>query len=255
MLLLLSPSKTLDVASPIPGNIIPTQPVLLPYSRKLIALLRRLPVGEIAALMDISEKLAHLNAERYRVFRTPFTPGNARPALFTFKGDVYEGMDAAHYSAADCAFAQAHLRILSGLYGLLRPLDLIQPYRLEMGTRLSNPHGRDLYRFWGETITQEIAQALKASGSKTVINLASQEYAKAVQAPLLRADWIDIVFKEKKGKEYKIIGLFAKRARGRMADFIIKNRITVPAALADFCDDGYRHMPGLSSGTCMVFVR
>ena len=254
MILLLSPSKTLDYKTPVPIKEF-SQPVLLEESKKLIKLLVKYDESGIAKLMDLSEKLAALNVERYHHFTTPFTPKNARQALFAFKGDVYNGFDLTRFKAKDFAFAQQHLRIISGLYGLLKPLDLIQPYRLEMGTALKNPRGKTLYKFWGDTITERINEALAESGGDTVINLASAEYFGAVNPKKLKATLITPQFKEKKGKEYKMIGLFAKRARGLMADYIIRNEITDADSLKKFSSERYHFTHSLSTASEWVFTR
>lgn len=254
MLVVLSPSKTLDFVSALPTKEY-SQPALLDKSQSLVAELKKFPPKELGKLMSISGKLATLNAQRYKKFKTPFTPKNARPALFAFKGDVYEGFDLKAYSVEDYAFAQSHIRILSGLYGLLRPLDLIQPYRLEMGTRLATQNGKDLYQFWGNGITEEINKRLAESDAPTLVNLASEEYFKAVKRDALKGKIVNIVFKEKRGERLQIIGLLAKKARGQMADFIIRRRITDVNQLRFFAEDGYRFNPATSSPSEMVFVR
>ena len=254
MILLLSPSKTLgDGTAPCP--ITPTQPQWLKESAALIKEARTLSPADLQKLMDISAKLAELNHARFAQFQTPFTSANATPALFTFQGDVYDGLDAHSLKAKDIAFAQDHLRILSGLYGLLRPLDLMQPYRLEMGIALTNPRGKNLYQFWGERITGSINEAAKEAKAKAVINLASEEYFKAVKPALLAAPLIEVQFKERKGGKLATIGLMAKRARGRMAGWVIRQRILKPADLAHFNEDGYAFQPSLSDAGRLVFVR
>ena len=254
MIVILSPSKTLDYAS-----LLPTQahaiPMFLTESKQLIECLCNKSPEEIAKLMALSDKLAQLNAQRYRDFHTPFTQQNSRPAILAFKGDVYEGIEVADYKEADFAFAQAHLRIISGLYGLLKPLDLIQPYRLEMGTRLKNPRGKDLYEFWGDKITQAINFAMCEQSSQLLVNLASQEYFKAVQLAKLNGKLLNIIFKEQQGNNLKIIGLFAKQARGKMANFIIKNRIKATQELTNFSEDGYKFNSEFSDGNNYVFTR
>jgi uncharacterized protein len=254
MILVLSPSKTLDFESPLPTADY-TLPDMMLESQLLIEELKSLTVEKLIQLMDISGKLAVLNAQRYKQFHTPFTPANARPALIAFKGDVYEGMSVSEYSKEDFAYTQAHVRILSGLYGLLKPLDLIQPYRLEMGTKLKTPRGKDLYAFWGTRITHALNQALDQQKNPVLINLASQEYFKAVKPASLKGPVITITFKEKHGRMFKVVGLLAKRARGLMADYIIKNRIGDVAGLKKFKTDGYRFTASLSSETELVFVR
>jgi cytoplasmic iron level regulating protein YaaA (DUF328/UPF0246 family) len=254
MILVLSPSKTLDFES---TKTLPevTQPELLMQSQLLIAELRGKSQEQVAKLMHISDKLAALNVKRFREFSAPFTEDNARPALLAFKGDVYTGMEVAKYTAADFAFAQQHVRILSGLYGLLRPLDLMQPYRLEMGTKLKNSRGADLYAFWGEQITRILHHALAKEKNKYLINLASQEYFKAVKPALLDAPVITITFKESQKGKLTTVGLFAKKARGLMADYIIRKHIDDPAALKKFVHSGYAFEKSISSKKEMVFVR
>lgn len=254
MLTLLSPAKTLDL-SPTPAGFPSTQPQHLTDTDKLVQILRKLKATDIQALMHVSEKIATLNYERYQQFSLPFTSKNAKPALLCFKGDVYTDIDVEHYSSQDFAFAQQHIAMLSGLYGLLRPLDLMQPYRLEMGTKLKTAKGKDLYQFWDSRITESVNRTLADSGSKVLINLASQEYFSAVKPALIQGTLVTPVFKEYKGGSYKIIALFAKRARGAMADYIIKERLNTPEGLKDFTRHGYRFIPELSSDTEWVFGR
>jgi cytoplasmic iron level regulating protein YaaA (DUF328/UPF0246 family) len=254
MIILLSPSKTLDFESPLPV-VMPTQPRLLAESSLLVNELRQKSVAEIGKLMSISEKLAQLNYDRFQQWKIPFTPQNARPCFYAFKGDVYEGLEAESFDAKSQQRAQENLRILSGLYGLLRPLDLIQPYRLEMSTKLTNPRGKNLYQFWGERITQQINADLEAHTEKSVINLASGEYFSAVQPKALQGTLITPVFKEAKGNQLKVVGLFAKRARGRMAQYLLKENISTLADLKQFGADGYRFQPELSSKTEIIFTR
>lgn len=254
MILVLSPSKTLDFESK-PLIAAHTLPAMLPDSQALINELRKYPAKKLSKLMDISDKLAALNAQRYQDFKTPFTASNAKQALLAFKGDVYEGVQVENYTKDDFAFAQDHLRMLSGLYGLLKPLDLIQPYRLEMSTRLRNPRGNDLYHFWGERITQLINRDLKPAKHKLLLNLASEEYFKAVRPKALDGEIINVVFKEKQKGKLKIIGLFAKKARGMMASFVVKNRITDLEDIKEFKAGGYKFMPSLSDEKDYVFAR
>lgn len=254
MMLVLSPSKTLD-ESPAPVGLPHTQPEFLSDTQTLIAMLRKYPEKKLGVLMDISPKLAALNVRRYKDFHAPFTIKNAKQALLMFKGDVYEGIEAARYTKADFAFAQEHMRILSGLYGLLKPLDLMQPYRLEMGTHLANARGKDLYDFWDAHLTKALNKALSQHKNKTLINLASEEYFTAVQAEKLAGPLLNIVFKEKRQGKLQIIGLLAKKARGRMADFIIKHRINEPKDLKKFTDGGYGFEARLSDAERWVFVR
>jgi cytoplasmic iron level regulating protein YaaA (DUF328/UPF0246 family) len=255
MLLVLSPSKTLDYESPLPLRPAPAEPACLSESEILVKHLRKLTPARLQKLMDISPKLAALNAERYRAFHTPFTPQNARPCLFAFKGDVYEGLQADALGAKPLAWLQSHLRILSGLYGLLRPYDLIQPYRLEMGIALKNPRGRNLYAFWGDRMTEALNADLKAVKSKVLVNLASNEYFRAVRPEKLNATVITPQFREKKNGEYKTVALFAKRARGLMARFMAEREINNPADLRDFSEESYRYLPKLSTAEAPVFGR
>lgn len=251
MLFILSPSKTLDFEAKLPPLTL-TQPAMLKESELLVQQLRQLSAEKLAGLMHISDKLATLNYARYCDFTTPFTPQNARPALFAFKGDVYESMEVASYSPKDLAFAQKHLRILSGLYGLLRPLDLMQPYRLEMGTALKNPRGKDLYVFWGDQITQALNGAEEGG---VLVNLASGEYFKAIKPAVLRGRILHIVFKEKHKGSLKIIGLYAKRARGMMANYIIRHKVIKPQMLQGFAEEGYAYRPEFSGENSYVFAR
>lgn len=254
MLVLLSPSKTQDF-TPSARIAAPTQPELLKESATLVKTLRKLSEAEIGRLMHISDKLAALNHHRYHDFSTPFTAGNAKPAVLAFRGDVYDGLDADTMDAADLDFAQHSLRMLSGLYGILRPYDLMQPYRLEMKTPLANPRGKDLYTFWGNRITDLLNQHLESENADTVINLASGEYFKAVQPKRLKARLLTVHFKERKGNELKVIGLFAKKARGMMARHIVRHRITETGDMTGFNEEGYRFEPELSSTTEFVFAR
>jgi len=254
MLILLSPSKTQDFDTKPPVREY-TQPALLEESKILIKELRKLDEVDIRSLMGISSKLAALNYERYRQFKTPFSVANAKQAMFAFQGDVYDGLDAASFDDKAVAFAQSHLRILSGLYGVLRPLDLMQPYRLEMGIRLANARGKDLYAFWGDRLTEYLNHELETLEPKVVINLASEEYFKAINPAKLNATLITPQFKEKKGKNYQMIGLFAKKARGRMAHYILSRGIIVPEALQFFAEDGYRFNVALSKPNYPVYTR
>ena len=254
MLALLSPSKTLDPDAPACADLC-TQPDYLRESRQLVRRLREHSAAELARLMRISDSLAERNHARYRSWKTPFTPANARPAALMFKGDVYTGLGADSFGRTDLRYAQKRLRILSGLYGLLRPLDLIQPYRLEMGTRLSTPKGRNLYEFWGARLAEDLDAQLREQGGAALVNLASQEYFRAVPRSSLRAPVITPVFKERKGRSYRVIGLFAKKARGMMARHIVRNRIKDVSDLTGFTDGGYRYAPELSTETEWAFVR
>jgi uncharacterized protein len=254
MLLLISPAKTLDFDSPAPTRHF-SQPDFLAESTCLINDLRDLSPQSISALMGISDKLGVLNYDRFASWTTPFTADNAKQAVFAFQGDVYTGIAADRFSDSDLQFAQRHLRILSGLYGLLRPLDLIQPYRLEMGTSFTNSRGKNLYEFWGDRITQAINTQLASLPSRQLVNLASQEYFGAVRPRQLAAEVITPVFKDKKNGNYKIISFFAKKARGMMSAYAIQNRITEPEGLKDFTEGGYAFNPSLSKPLEWVFTR
>jgi uncharacterized protein len=250
MLIVISPAKTLDYsAAPISDHSFPDFPSDI---KALVNVMKKKSAPEIAELMHISENLAVLNEERYKTFQPDFTPQNSKQALLAFKGDVYTKIDVDSYSHADFEFAQLHLRILSGLYGLLKPLDLIQPYRLEMGTKLETKKGSNLYEYWGSKIAKALNEASKGL---PIVNLASQEYFKAVDAKSLKAEVINIHFKEYKNGTYQIIGLFAKQARGMMTNFAIKNRITDPEDLKTFYESGYEYSEGLSGAKDWVFVR
>lgn len=255
MLMVISPAKTLDYESPLPADLALTCPDFLADSAELIALLRAQTPAEIASLMSLSDKLAALNVARYEAWQPDFTLPEARPALFAFKGDVYTGLEVERFSAADLNEAQKHLRILSGLYGLLRPLDLMLPYRLEMGTDLDNARGRHLYAFWGERLTQALNEALAQQGDDILVNLASNEYFKAINPKRLKAQIITPQFKDEKNGQYKMISFFAKKARGRMVTWLVKNRIHHADDIRSFDVDGYRFNASLSRGTDMVFTR
>jgi cytoplasmic iron level regulating protein YaaA (DUF328/UPF0246 family) len=254
MLLLVSPAKDLDfqpLAQPLPV----TQPDMLAQSQQLAEICKTLTPADLSSLMHISDKLAGLNAARFAQWQLPFTEDNAKAALFAFNGDVYQGLDAASLTADDIAFAQQHLRILSGLYGVLRPLDLMQPYRLEMGTKLANLHGKDLYAFWQNSITEQLNQQLSVLQTEVVVNLASQEYFKAVKPKLLQGRLISPVFKDFKNGQYKIISFFAKKARGLMARYVIEKRLTTAEQLKGFDLAGYQYSAEQSSADAPVFLR
>lgn len=252
MLLIISPAKTLNFEKTELAT--HSQPTLLKNSRQLIQILKKMKVNDLRALMDISEKLAVENVARFQQFKTPFTLDNAKQAILAFKGDVYQGLDAADFSKEDLEFAQAHLRILSGLYGVLRPLDLMQAYRLEMGTALENERGKNLYAFWGDTIAKELNKALRESG-KAIVNLASNEYWSAVQVDKLKVPIYNIHFKEARDGQLKIISFNAKKARGLMCRYAVKNRLSKPEELRSFDWEGYRLAEALSSKYEWVFVR
>ncbi|MEX6501324.1 peroxide stress protein YaaA [Pseudomonas zhanjiangensis] len=254
MLMVISPAKTLDYETP-PVTQRYTQPEHLDHAQDLIGQLRDLTPAQIAELMHLSDKLAGLNAARFGSWTPNFTPDNAKQALLAFKGDVYTGLAAEDFSEDDFDFAQQHLRMLSGLYGVLRPLDLMQPYRLEMGTKLANPRGKDLYAFWGERISAWLNQALAAQGDRVLLNLASTEYFGAVKRKVLDARIIDTEFKDLKNGQYKIISFYAKKARGLMARHVIKQRLRDPEALKDFDEQGYRYSAEQSRPDKLVFLR
>ncbi|WP_213875211.1 peroxide stress protein YaaA [Pseudomonas sp. dw_358] len=254
MLMVISPAKTLDFETP-PTTRRFTQPEFLDHSQLLIEQLRELSPAQIAGLMHLSDKLAGLNAARFGSWDRPFTPENAKPALLAFKGDVYTGLQAETFSEKQLDYAQKHLRMLSGLYGLLRPLDLMQPYRLEMGTKLANPRGKDLYAFWGERISEWLNQALAEQGDDLLLNLASNEYFSAVKRSALKARIIDTEFRDLKNGQYKIISFYAKKARGMMSRFVITERIKTVKGLQGFDVDGYGFSKEQSSADKLVFLR
>jgi cytoplasmic iron level regulating protein YaaA (DUF328/UPF0246 family) len=254
MLLVISPAKTLDYDTA-PKTKTFTLPDYLEDSQQLIDRARQWSALDIAELMEVSMKLAELNFDRFEAWRTPFTPQNAKQAVLAFKGDVYTGLEAESFSAADFKFAQNHLRILSGLYGLLRPLDLMQPYRLEMGRKVDTDRGRNLYEFWGSTITVGLNQQLKKLKSPYLINLASNEYFKSVKPKLLDGEIITPEFKDWKNGQYKMMGVYAKKARGQLSRFVIRNQLTEPEAMKAFNVDGYAFSEELSKGNTWVFTR
>ncbi len=254
MLTIISPAKTLDYESPLATKRF-TQPELLDKSSQLISIARKLTPAQISSLMGISDKLALLNAERFNDWQPDFSPDNARQAILAFKGDVYTGLQAEDFSEKDFEFAQDHLRMLSGLYGLLRPLDLMMPYRLEMGIRLENPQGSNLYTFWGDLLTEKLNKLLAEQGDKVLINLASDEYFKAVKPAKLDGEIIKPVFLDQKNGNYKVISFYAKKARGLMSRFIIKERLSKVSQLRDFNLEGYEYDPARSEGNELVFTR
>jgi cytoplasmic iron level regulating protein YaaA (DUF328/UPF0246 family) len=254
MLLLISPAKTLDYETPATTAEFST-PGFLADSQALIDQLRELTPPQISRLMGISDKLGDLNFARFHSWQVPFSADNAKQAVLAFKGDVYTGLEAEQMSEQDLQWAQQHLRILSGLYGVLKPLDLMQPYRLEMGTRFENSRGKNLYEFWGDKITTALNDELQVQGSATVINLASNEYFKAVKPKALNADIITPVFKDWKNDKYKIISFYAKKARGMMSRYIIENRIEEPEGIKQFDTAGYQYNEALSSAREWVFTR
>lgn len=254
MLVTLSPSKGQDFDIPMPKADY-SVPAQLDQSQLLINELLNYAPPQIESMMSISENLANLNFERFQQFHTPFNTDNARPALFAFKGDVYSGIDSASFSKDDLAYAQEHLRILSGLYGALRPMDLIQPYRLEMKTKLKNPRGTNLYEFWGSQITDSLNGVLAQQEHSVLVNLASNEYYKSVKPKQVNGRILNIDFKETKDGKTRIIAFYAKKARGMMADFILRNRIESPEGIQDFNTAGYNYNPTLSTKDKWVFER
>lgn len=254
MLMVISPAKTLDYESPLATQRF-THPALLDESQKLIAVARQLSPAQIGSLMKISDKLAVLNAQRFNDWQPDFSAENARQAILAFKGDVYTGLQAETFSESDFDFAQQHLRMLSGLYGLLRPLDLMMPYRLEMGIRLENPAGKDLYSFWGDRLTLALNEALSQQGDKILINLASDEYFKAVKPKQLAGEIVKPVFLDEKNGKFKVISFYAKKARGLMSRYIIQHRLTRPEQLKEFDVDGYAFDAASSTEHELVFKR
>lgn len=250
MIVLLSPAKTLDY-SEVPYDT-HSKPRLLKESASLVEELQKKSSKDLQDLMKVSVKIADLNVERFHSFKTPFNTKNAKPSILAFKGDVYTGFKADEMTAEDLAFAQDHIRILSGLYGLLRPMDLMQAYRLEMGTKLKNQHGKNLYEFWGDKITELIN---KDGKKEPVINLASKEYFHSVKTDQLKGDLYHVNFKEKRNNAYKIIAFNAKKARGMMSRYIVQNRITDPEGMKGFVEDGYFFNADLSSEKDWIFTR
>ncbi len=258
MLFLLSPAKSLDYDTPPPAGLPATQPHFegpRGPSHELIKLLREKSPVEIAELMHLSDKLSALNVGRYAAWASKSTDQNAKQAALAFDGDVYGGLDAKSLKLGQLAWAQDHLCILSGLYGVLRPLDRLQPYRLEMGTRLANRRGSDLYAFWGSRIAEHLNDRLAADHTPVVVNLASQEYFKAVDRSVLKARVVECVFQEGKGDQYKIVSFFAKRARGLMARWAVLHKAATPRALEKFDLEGYVFAPTVSSPDRLVFRR
>jgi len=252
MIVVVSPAKKLDFAS---DEVKPTwtEPDYLDHSEELIKVARKMTRGDISNLMKVSEKIADLNYERYRDFERPFSLTNSRQAAFAFKGDTYVGLDVETLSEDDLKFAQDHFRILSGLYGMLRPLDLMQAYRLEMGCRLNNPKGKNLYEFWGMELTNGLNKLLSEQKSDVIVNCASNEYFKSIKVKDLDATVITPVFKIVKEGIAKSPGMMAKRARGMMARFVIQNRIDKVEDLKDFNLDGYKYMAQLSNDTTFEY--
>jgi len=254
MITIISPAKTQDFsAQDITKEF--TEPAFLKESERLVKELKKKSAKKLTELMTVSENIAALNHERFRNFTTPFTPENAKQALLAFKGDVYTDIEVENYSTKEFDFAQDHLRILSGLYGLLKPLDLIQPYRLEMKIKLKNSRGKDLYEFWGERITKAINADLEKNKESVLINLASNEYYKVINPKKIKGEIITPVFKDHKDGQYKIIAFYAKRARGMMANFIIKKGLRNPEELKTFEEGGYEYSEPLSNEKEWVFIR
>lgn len=254
MLIVVSPAKSLDFDLPAKTKKF-SDPQFLSESRKLVKKLKQFSPEDLSELMNISSKLGKLNHSRYANWKAPFNLDNAKQAIFAFKGDVYIGLDVEQFSAADLNFAQKHFRMLSGLYGILRPLDLMQPYRLEMGTRLSNERGNNLYEFWGSRLTRHLNGEMASQKHKLLINLASNEYFSSIRPKELEAEIVTPVFKDYKNGKYKIISFFAKKARGSMSAYIIKNRIVSPSKLKGFDVDGYRYSEADSTPARPVFLR
>lgn len=254
MLILLSPAKSLDFKTPI-TSVAVSEPVFLDEANQLAEQMRMFSPAQIAVLMSISDALADLNFQRFSLWSLAPNADQTRPAVLAFNGDVYEGLDAKTLSLEDLNFAQEHVGILSGLYGFLRPLDGIQPYRLEMGTRLKNLRGKDLYAFWGDCLTGAVNDHLSGMASQTVVNLASEEYFKAVRRHQIQAPVIQPVFEDWKGGRYRIISFYAKRARGLMARYAVQNRLTNPEGLKAFDVEGYVFDPQASDSLRWVFRR
>ena len=254
MLFLLSPAKSLDYESALPP-VKASEPLFVPQSTELISPLTKKSPKQIAELMDLSDALAQLNVDRYKAWSPTFTEANARPAVLAFNGDVYEGLDAKSLKPKDLQWAQDHVAILSGLYGVLRPLDLMQAYRLEMGTSLKHGKANNLYQFWGTQIAEHLNQQLSLGKDPVIVNLASQEYFKAVDRKALQARVMECVFQDHKNGQYKIISFFAKRARGLMARYAIQHQVKTPEALQAFDLEGYAFEASASSQDSLVFRR
>lgn len=252
MITLLSPAKTLDL-DPVETSV-HSVPRLMEETESLVSVLRKKSARQLKNLMKVSDNIAALNVERFQQFATPFTPQNAKPAALAFKGDVYLGLEAETFSEEELRFAQNHIRILSGLYGVLKPLDLMQAYRLEMGTPLKKGRKKNLYEFWDRRITDLINDDLNESGGDTIINLASKEYFHAVKPALLQGRLINIHFRENRKGQYKVISFNAKKARGRMAHLIVKERVTLAEDLKEFVVNDYVYNESLSTETDWVYT-
>lgn len=255
MLFLLSPAKSLDYETPIDPALEASQPVFIQEAQQVMDVLKQKSASQLSALMGISDKLAQLNAERNRAWSPRFTPNNSRQAALAFNGDVYEGMQAASLSAAALEWAQQHVLILSGLYGALRPLDRLQAYRLEMGTKLAIEHAENLYAYWSQPLSAYLNERLQAQTAPVIVNLASNEYFKAVNTKLVKARVIECVFQDEKAGQYKIVSFLAKRARGLMARYAIEHQLEHPQALQAFNSEGYRFDPSVSNEQKLVFKR
>jgi uncharacterized protein len=255
MLFLLSPAKSLDYETPVPADLPHTLPQFVAQSAQLIDLLRPMSPLQVSELMDLSDTLSALNVARYQAWKPRFTAKNSKQAILAFNGDVYEGLNANTLKISDLQWAQQHVATLSGLYGLLRPLDWMQPYRLEMGTALANPAGSNLYKFWGVSIARYLNAQLASEPHPMIVNLASHEYFKAVDRKTLKARVVECVFEENKGDNYKVVSFFAKRARGLMARYAIEKRIKDVKKLEAFRSEGYRFNSSVSTPDRLVFRR
>ncbi len=257
MLFLLSPAKSLDYITPVPEALsaAATRPLFAERAAELIDLLKPQSAIAVAQLMDLSADLAALNVARYAAWSRRHTAHNSRPAAWAFDGDVYDGLSAKTLGMDDLAWAQDHVVILSGLYGALRPLDKLQPYRLEMGTALANPQGRNLYAYWGDAIAEHLNARARSDQSPVIVNLASQEYFRVADRKALKPRVIDCVFEDWQGAGYKVVSFFAKRARGAMARFAVQHRLATPDGLERFDDNGYRFAPASSTPQRLVFRR
>jgi cytoplasmic iron level regulating protein YaaA (DUF328/UPF0246 family) len=254
MIIVLSPAKTLDFNSSFSTPPL-TKPVFFQDSFELVESLNSMTQKDIANLLKISDSLAQLNVQRYQEFSSSFPNGKSKPAITAFRGDVYKAFERENFTEQDYGFAQKHIRILSGLYGILRPLDAIQPYRLEMGTKLANSRGKNLYSYWKDKVTENLSENLQKEENPVLINLASKEYVCVIDVEELGYPVINITFKEERNEKLKVIGIQAKRARGIMANWIIKNRIDSPEELLNFSEDRYRYQQNLSSPSEYIFVR
>ena len=254
MIIVLSPAKTLDFETPSPTEK-STRPTLMKDAALLADLCKQQSPGDLRQLMGISEKLAELNHQRFSDWEAPHPKIGSKASLFAFQGDVYRGLKASDWTTNQIEYSQDHLRLLSGLYGVLRPLDRMLPYRLEMGTSLANERGKDLYAFWGDKIAKHLDKQAQKTKSKCLLNLASQEYFKSVDQSVLQCPVVSPAFKEWKNGKYKIIAIFAKLARGTMASWVVKNRVKSVKKLSQFAEDGYRYDPDSSTAEVPVFVR